>query len=120
MLSLFPDLFTYSFFAPLLLRLVLGLSFIYFGYHLLRQALGVGYKIIGLMELIAGAMILVGVWTQAAVLVLIILMLLNLFGWLKSLLPVTQPALAYQLLTLAALLSLLLTGAGAFAFDLPL
>ncbi|MEA1929520.1 MAG: hypothetical protein U9M92_01360 [Patescibacteria group bacterium] len=125
MLNLFPDLLTYGFFAPAFLRLVLGLSFIYFGYRTLGSKAPAAessaiYKILGLIEFLAGLMILFGTWTQGAALVLIVLLLLNLFGFLKNLLPVTAPALAYQLLVLGALLSLLLTGAGAFAFDIPL
>ncbi len=115
MLNLFPDLLTYSFFAPLLLRLAVGVSTIYFGY-LTYRAWGNHGRALGPLWIIAGLLVLIGLFTQAAVIALLVLLLLKFWGFGAA----VKWTWSYDFLLLAALFALLLTGAGAFAFDLPL
>jgi uncharacterized membrane protein YphA (DoxX/SURF4 family) len=134
MLSPFPDLFTYSFFAPFILRMVAGLIFIDLGVLAFRgekerwvSSLStlripnpkIAVKIFGAIEVIGGAMLILGFYTQIAALVLAILTFCEAYVEYKF--PVVlKRNLVFYVMLLAILLSLLLTGAGAYAFDLPL
>ena len=134
MLSLFPNLLTYEMFAPFLLRMVLGFIFITLGYlklkkekerwNLLFETLRlkpayVWTKIFGYIEIIGGVALIVGIYTQ---LVAIIFACINLFEMYienreSSLL---KRDLAFYLLLTTIAVSLIFTGPGFFAFDLPL
>lgn len=134
MLSIFPSLFNFSFFAPLILRLAAALVFVSGGYQktFSRKAEWVGHfesagiknaqqiiLIVGTLELIAGSFLIVGFLTQPAALVLTIISIAYLILKIKK--PATLPhAFSFYLLLLAINLSLLLTGPGALAFDWPL
>lgn len=126
---------TYSFAAPTIIRLALGLTFIWFGYSKLtkdRASKIVFFESLklkpgtffvwffGLIEIIAGAFLMLGYAAQIAA---IVTSLISLSAFLiKHLKPesnLKESKLTYLLL-LAISLSLLLTGAGAFAFDIPL
>ncbi|MCD5382437.1 MAG: DoxX family protein [Candidatus Pacebacteria bacterium] len=74
---------------------------------------------LALIEIICGLMFLFGIYTQiAALLVLIMAVKFIFFGkYISS--PFIPSRMFYILLT-AASLSLFITGAGAFAFDLPI
>ncbi len=132
MLTPFPDLLTYSFFAPTLLRLAAALAFAYSAYFFWTHRDKIAerhFPLIGRSTWIGGvaaaahlaiaAMLGAGYYTQIAA-------LLGALGSLKGALfvrrysdifPLSRTA---YLLLVAILLSLLLTGAGAFARDLPL
>jgi len=70
-------------------------------------------------ELVAGTLLILGLFTQAGALLLIVLSL-TMIVWHRRLPhPSIPPRLTY-ILFLAAGLSLFITGAGAFAFDLPI
>jgi uncharacterized membrane protein YphA (DoxX/SURF4 family) len=132
MLSLFPQLL---FLAPLsdtILRIAAGGVFIYlayFHYENRRAASTELSRFIGgasvilpfyaLIELILGAALVAGVGTQLAALVgcIIALKILLVRKVLRELRPL--PALTYFLVA-AICLALVFSGAGAFAFDLPL
>jgi len=134
MLSIFPSLFNFSFFAPLILRLATALVFVAIGYqktfarktewvaHFESAGIKSAWQIIlivGILELIAGGFLLVGFLTQAAALVLAIISLAYIILKIKK--PAALPnKVSFYLLLLAINLSLLLTGPGALAFDWPL
>ena len=123
-----------SLFAHALLRLCLGGAFLYLGSRHLRkkrETLTAGFREhwprlahicswhLGIVEIITGSMLLLGAYTQIAALVAALLSLKMLV--LRRTLP--RPAIAeprFYVLALGASLSLFITGAGAFAFDLPL
>ncbi|MDO8510485.1 MAG: DoxX family protein [bacterium] len=135
MLNVFPDLLIFSLVAPFIIRIVAGFMFVASGYRKLspdrlkkavffeNQGLRPGMLfvwIIALIELVGGAFLVAGLYTQLAALILI----LPLIGALA--LKVLRGGnefnheTAYYVLLLAICLSLLLSGAGRPAIDLPL
>ena len=134
MLNPFPALLTFGFFAPLLLRLALGVLFFDFGRHaltrgraqhgLLFEALGLkqGTRyavILGSVELIIAVMFIVGLYTQIAALIGLVLSLAAYYLKGKHGMHIEHRRHLF-FLTAVISLSLLLSGAGAVAFDLPL
>ena len=134
MLSVFPALFTYSFFAPLLLRLVVGLVFIDLGIiafkgererwlislsTLLVPKPALVLKIIATVEIVGGILLILGLFTQLAALILGVLTFCQAFIEYKD--PaILKRNLVFYTLILTITLSLLLLGPGAFSIDLPL
>jgi putative oxidoreductase len=134
MLNPFPDLLVYSLLAPLILRIVAGFIFVDLGKLSFREekerwkiSLGVlgisnpilGVKILGLVEIIGGLMLIVGFYTQIAALILATLTLAQVYIEYKN--PeVLKRNIVFYLLLFAITISLLFSGAGAFAMDLPL
>ncbi len=133
MLNPFPDFLTFSFFAPLLLRLALGAWFLFIGYRNLRTkealggALAARFGKIGryalwpliMLEVALGALFIAGMWTQVAAL-FAALYTLKLLYFKKSAPLLAPQSRMFYLLVFIVALSLLLTGAGAFAVDSPL
>lgn len=133
MLNPLPQLLVFSFFAPTLLRLTASLVFFNLVYRhfvskkeaaheitVLSHEVAVwGIGIYILVELAVAAGLFLGFWTQIAALVgvIICLKVLLLKRSLHALAPFSR--LAYVLLAVICL-SLVFTGAGAFAMDLPL
>lgn len=144
MLNPFPDLLVLGFFAPLILRVSVGLLFLWMSYEhvykrreaiitsvqtnppgplLLKPYFGpfTSYIVwaIGAVELVVGAALVVGYFTQVASLLGIVLVLKKLY-FKKHYSDIALLSVPTYLLLLAIFLSLLLSGAGALAFDLPL
>ena len=134
MLSLFPFLLDFGFFAPFLVRLVSGIIFATGGYATLfsrrkeiaecieNQGLKPGYlfaTLEGVVGLVGGILFIVGLWTQLAAIALAVLAITQMIMKIRgaSALP-HHPS--YYLLLFAISLSLMVTGPGIFAFDLPL
>jgi len=134
MLNTFPDLLTYSLFAPLILRVILGVILIDLGILKYRNEKsrwiatfeGLRLKpsetlvsIFGLIEVVGGIMLVVGLYTQIAALVFVILFAIEFYlEWSEN--SLLKRDLVFYILCLGISLSLLLSGAGAFAFDIPL
>ncbi|MFA6295456.1 MAG: hypothetical protein WC666_03460 [Candidatus Paceibacterota bacterium] len=122
MLSLFPSLFTYEQFGPFIIRIALGLTFLYFGYRRIkeqtqpRNARVIAY---GIVETIVGILTIIGLYTQLATLIIVLILLIKLVYKIKNREFLTN-GINYYLLLLAMALSLLVTGAGFIAFDMPL
>jgi uncharacterized membrane protein YphA (DoxX/SURF4 family) len=133
-LSPFPDLFIYSALGPFILRWVLGFIFINSGLLKMKaeksrwittmkiaripnEAFAV--QALGWLELIVGAMLIVGFYTQVAALVISLLTFVMLYAEYKED-SLVKRDLPFYLLTFAIALTLLIMGAGAFAIDLPL
>lgn len=114
MLSIFPEILFLSPFAALFIRAAVGLVFTYCAWDHLKENDGVA-RSLGVLEIVLGAAFFAGAWTQALALVGAIVM--GIFLWQPTRRPI---ALGTALLTLVMCLSLLVTGAGPFAFDLPL
>lgn len=116
MLSLFPQ-FLFPFFAPLILRLAVGILFVVWGvtgaqnkaWKSLDPRIRIGVSI---LSLCGGLLLIAGLFTQGAAL---LLMFLSLY-----LLVFDEKDRAFKLILAAVLLSLFISGAGAFAFDYPL
>lgn len=120
MLSLFPSLLFLEQLAPLLLRLALAAVFIYWSYRVLRTITATSAaKTLGLVEGLAGILLVIGLWTQAAALVIIVDLIIRLVGKMRQRLFLID-GVNYYLILLVIAISLLFTGAGAFAFDMPM
>jgi putative oxidoreductase len=134
MLNPFPELLSFSPLAPFILRLVLGLIFLDLGILKFRserprwiksfQALHLNPAelfliIFGLIEVVGGVLLLIGAWTQIAALVFVILVGLEFYVEYKDA-SVLKRDFVFYFLVLAIAVSLLITGAGAYSFDIPL
>ena len=131
MLSIFPNLLTYELVGPLLIRLALGAAFIWFGYEKIgkryahvkhtdkndKKALRV--LVCGIVDMVLGLLVLVGFLTQVAALLISIILIIGIGRKIKEGAFLTS-GINYYVILLAMALSLLFTGAGFFAFDLPL
>ena len=134
MLSVFPNLLNYALLAPFILRLVIGIIFIDLGIlkfkaeksrwiasfttlNLHPADLLVAFY--GVLQIIGGVLLLIGLWTQVAALIFVIFTGMELYiEWSER--EVLKRDFVFYLLVFVISLSLLLTGPGAYAFDLPL
>jgi putative oxidoreductase len=131
--NIFPELFSFTLIAPLILRVVLGFIFLNLGVLKLGKERGgwisslniLGIKpasffalLLGILEIIGGLLLIVGAYTQLVALVLAIIALSELFIEYKEESILKRDLVFYLLLT-AICVSLLLTGAGLFAIDIP-
>lgn len=127
MFNTFPSLLVYSFFAPLVLRIAIAMVFAYLSYHAFthraatNHASFVGGQWSALLAALAystvGLLLLVGAYTQLAALAGMALLGTATFARHAAFAPLSKSSV---ILTFVVLGSLLLTGAGALAFDLPL
>ena len=134
-LSLFPSLLDFQMLGIFALRVTLGLIFLYFWYEKVThqraerihffEKLGlrpskVYFWTVSSVEGIAGALLVVGLYTQGAVLVTGALMLAATFiKWSKpSALP--RNTIDFYIILAVASFALLFLGPGAFAIDSPL
>lgn len=134
MLNPFPELLTYSLLAPLVLRLVLGLIFVDLGALKLRgeksrwvasfdalylRPADFFVVVYGVLQIIGGLLLILGLWTQIAALMFVIFTGIELYiEW--SARDILKRDITFYLLLFVISLSLLFTGAGAYAFDIPL
>lgn len=134
MLNIFPELLNYSLLAPFILRVVVGLIFVDLGVLMFKserqrwitsfEALGLRptdlfVPLYGLVQVIGGALLIIGLWTQGATLALVIITGIELYiEWSAK--EILKRDTVFYLLLFAISLSLLLTGAGAYALDIPL
>ena len=134
MLSVFPSLLTYQMFSPLILRVVLGFVLVTLGYLKLKKERArwnlffqtihlkpahLFTKAFGLLEIFGGIALILGFYTQVAALVFAVINLCELCVESKEATLLKRDMVFYLLLFVIAL-SLLFTGPGFYAFDLPL
>jgi len=134
MLSVFPEFLTYSLVAPFILRVVLGAIFINLGVlkftsEKSRWSIfldGVKLRptkfilpIFALTEIIGGAFLVVGFLTQVMALIFAIITFAELSIEFREE-TFLKRNIVFYLLLCAISLSLLFSGAGFLAFDLPL
>ena len=134
MLSVFPNLLTYSQLAPFVLRIVVGLIFLELGYLKLGKEKSIWnmffqtihfkpshffVALLATIEIVSGAFLIVGYLTQLAALIMAVILFAEAYVELRDGAILKRDIVFYTLL-LVICVSLLLTGAGAFAFDLPL
>lgn len=118
--SVFPYLLTYEQVAPLILRIVLGVTLAYFGYRKIRgsgSSSGSNSKIYGWVELLIAIFLVIGLWTQVAAMLNAAILLIKIGFKIRHKAFLTD-GVNYYLLLLAIAISLILTGPGILAFDL--
>lgn len=134
MLNPFPELLVYSMLAPFILRVVLGFVFLDLGLLKLKkensrwvaslEALHLHpaktlVMLVGLVEVVGAIMLFFGFYTQIAALTFVILTGIEFYiEWKDA--SVLKRNIVFYLLLFAISLSLLLSGAGAYAKDIPL
>ena len=133
MLLLFPHLLNYQFLVPTLLRVVAGLFFAYIAYRMIvtreeiteQDVIIVGHIrnwmvwLSAFVTLVVGVLLFVGLWTQGATIVGMLISLKHGLGVKRysAILPLSGGAYILLFVICAAIL---FSGAGKFAFDLPL
>jgi len=137
MLNIFPDLLFLQLLAPFMLRIAVGVMFVWIGYsYLFKDRVAVIAQISskwpkiakfsvlfgGTLEVITGIFLIVGLYTQAAAIAGALIAVDTLFGkfFYKELDKALKYSKVFYILILIVSLSLIVSGAGAFAFDLPL
>ncbi|HEY9584454.1 MAG TPA: DoxX family protein [Candidatus Paceibacterota bacterium] len=134
MLSIFPFLLSYKLLAPFILRITLGLIFVNYGWAKINRQKdekvsmfekmglkpGLTYVwIVAAIEIIVGLLMIVGLWTQVAALIALIILAIALI--LKKKQPESlESSNGLLIICLVIALSLLFTGPGSWAFDMPL
>lgn len=114
MFSIFPTLLSFDHVVPLLLRVTLGLIFILWAYSKFRID-----RTKSILEGIVGILLFIGFVTQLAALFACGILGFRLFKKIKERAFLTD-GVNYYLILFVIALSLLFTGAGFFALDLPL
>lgn len=113
MLSLFPSLFDYSFFGITFLRVVLALVIAWCAWEKPKEQWPMK-----LVQGIIAVLLLIGLFTQAAALLLAIIATANLI--MKKENRNNRDWVTSRVLIIALALALVLFGPGAWAIDLPL
>jgi uncharacterized membrane protein YphA (DoxX/SURF4 family) len=122
MLSMIPSLLTYGMVGPLIIRLVLGITLLHFGYKKVRgkgDSSGSNSQTYGIIEMFISIFLIIGLFTQIAALLNVIILLIKL-GFKAKNGQLLSDGVNYYILLLAMALSLMFTGPGFIAFDLPL
>jgi len=122
MLSIFPSLLAYEQVGPLLIRLMLGVTLVYFGYHKTLKkgnSSGSNSKAYGFVEIIVGIFLVIGLFTQLAALLNAIILVIKLGFKVRDGAFLTD-GINYYILLLVMAISLLFTGPGFLAYDLHL
>ncbi len=122
-----PELLALSFLAPLLLRIIIGAYFleqfltIVYAKYFTQENLKIKntFKYLIGIKTISALALVIGFYTQIAVLILIALTIIDMLMEHKVK-KLKNIKLQFYIFILAILLSLLVTGAGFFAIDLPL
>jgi uncharacterized membrane protein YphA (DoxX/SURF4 family) len=120
MLSVFPSLLSFQSVGPFIIRLTLGIIFILWAYKALsKPKQHTNNKVIALIEGVASILIIIGLYTQVGALILIIDLIVRLYNKFKHH-HLFSDGVNYYFVLFVLALSLILTGPGFLAFDLPL
>ncbi|KKT21108.1 MAG: hypothetical protein UW04_C0011G0017 [Parcubacteria group bacterium GW2011_GWB1_43_8] len=114
--SLFPELFNFSFLAPFVLRIALGVPLIKHGFGKAIAKEKTPQRILGGIVFLSGIFLVIGLFTQAAAIAVSLIIIVS-----SIIVGGKHPrSWTERLIKLAIAVSLILTGPGMFAFDLPL
>ncbi len=122
MLNTFPDLLNFSFIAPFILRVVIGSYFIKQAYIELKVHKKRVTNIPNSLRIISafgGILLIVGFLTQITSFVLILIVAIGIIKRIYKN-KLEEDKLDFYILLIAILITLLITGAGFCAIDLPL
>lgn len=115
MLTLFPQLLFLSAFAPLVIRIIVGLA------SLRRASLHIKHKnvthsVLSILFVLTGIALIVGFQTQLMAVVSAVLLILSLIPIFRN----SHTSKEATLILIFIVLTLVVTGAGLYAIDLPL
>ena len=113
--SLFPELFNFSFVAPFVLRIALGIPLIIGGFRKIIAKEKTPQRILGGIVFLSGIFLVIGLFTQAATIAVSLIIINSIIKKGRHPRSWTE-----RFIKLAIAVSLILTGPGMFAFDLPL
>ena len=120
MLSTFPTLLSWSELAPTMIRITLGLVLLYWAFKTFTSKSVISKDgAVAAIEALAGALLIIGLYTQIAALVIMVDLLVRSVRKIMSRAFFTS-GINYYFILLIMALSLLVSGAGLLAFDLPL
>lgn len=118
-LSIFPELLNFDFFSATILRVVVALFIIYLGRNRQTKI----YPFSSLLYYALGALLFLGLYTQIAGIIAILVVkfdfYLNYYKN-KTTSPISKENYFLYGFAIVILLSLIITGPGAYAMDLPL
>jgi len=114
-LTLFPSLLTYGLIAPFLLRLAVA----FFGLSAGKARYRKPYKWTAVLYAIVSIFLIIGLYTQAMAIYGLLLLAWDYFADKKTA-PLSAEQKMFRWLIAIVLVSLLFTGPGFFAMDLPL
>lgn len=118
--SIMPQLLVYSSVAAFIIRVVLGITLIHFGYRKTQgrgQSSGSNSRNYGILEIIIGVFLVIGIFTQLAALLNAFILLIKI-GLKARDGQVFTDGVNYYVLLLAMATSLIFTAPGAFAVDM--
>lgn len=118
-LQVFGRLLDFVMLAPFVIRLVTS----FFVLHLARRRHKKEFGFLSILYFLGGAFVLVGLYTQIAVLVAVFALKIEFYleYWRnRATTPISTDTYFLYTMAILVLLSLMVTGPGAFAFDLPL
>jgi uncharacterized membrane protein YphA (DoxX/SURF4 family) len=134
MLNPFPELLDFGILAPTLIRVAVAVFFINFGWNKLTKErehkatffesiglrpAGVYVTLLGIFEIVAGVCLILGVFTQVIAIICATIALVSYIIKKRHPEMLFTPSSVYALLFIMSL-SLMFTGAGLPAIDLPL
>ena len=114
-LSIFPSLLTFGLIAPLLLRLAVGVLRLFAGLERYRK----DYQWLSIFYIVSSVLIIIGLYTQIAALVSLACIAFDYYLEKKAD-KLSREKVALTIVMSVILISLLFTGPGFLAFDLPL
>jgi uncharacterized membrane protein YphA (DoxX/SURF4 family) len=98
----------------------LGIILTYWGYKALRDSSSTtNKKAVGVVDVVVGLMCIVGLYTQIAAMIAALGLIVRIIERIKNKAFLTD-GVNYYIIVLVLALSLIVTGAGLFAFDLGL
>ena len=122
MLNTFPDLLSFSFIAPLILRIFIGSYFLKQTWVELvkhKQRKSNSPRILRIIGGIGGILLIIGFLTQVTSLFLILMTIFNIVYRIKNK-KLTNGKMDFYIIVIGVLISLMVTGAGFMAIDMPL
>lgn len=114
-LTTFPRLLDFVLIAPFLLRVSVGILRFFAGKIRHKKE----YRWLSPLYIISSTFIIIGLYTQISSIVAIILIIFDYYTE-KKISPLSKEQKALTILTIIVLISLIFTGPGFLAFDLPL
>ena len=114
-LTIFPVLLTYGLFAPLLLRLTVGILRLLAGVEKYKK----GNKWLSVLNVLTSILLIIGLYTQIVAIIAILLIKFDFYMERKAG-SLSREKTALSIIMITILISLLVTGPGFLAFDLPL